>query len=194
MAAYPGQTRTRTTLGQLCAAWNQTRVCSDAWSTEMQCLRPLRHFGAPSPFESLIMLKHHNVPSDEWRILPAPSSPLTPLLLFLCALPLTSLSLSLSPLHFSPLLSSPPLSLSDWLQSLGLHCSPLLDLNHMLQGWYHTHWVSDIQSELHAHTRYRSTYSIPVFTMNPSSYSSSHQPPVYQRYSQLHVILSWMID
>ena len=27
-------------------AWNRTRVCSDASSTEIQCLRPLRHYGA----------------------------------------------------------------------------------------------------------------------------------------------------
>ena len=26
-------------------AWNQTRVCSDTFSTVMQCLRPLRHSG-----------------------------------------------------------------------------------------------------------------------------------------------------
>ena len=32
-------------------AWNQTRVCSDASSTEMQCLRPLRHSGAPLNYE-----------------------------------------------------------------------------------------------------------------------------------------------
>ena len=51
MTAYPAQTQT--TLGQLCAAlwdsqsragcdtaWSRTRVCSDASSTEMQCLRP----------------------------------------------------------------------------------------------------------------------------------------------------------
>jgi hypothetical protein len=56
MTAYPGQTLTRTTLGPnvRCpmglpitagcdTAWNQTRVCSDASSTEMQCLGPLRH-------------------------------------------------------------------------------------------------------------------------------------------------------
>ena len=59
MTAYPGQTWT--TLGQLCPAlWdsrlrpvviqpgNQTRICSDTSSTEMQCLRPLRHSGAHS--------------------------------------------------------------------------------------------------------------------------------------------------
>ena len=42
-------------------AWNRTRVCRDAFCTEMQCLRPLQHLGAhqvkypvrhctPSPF------------------------------------------------------------------------------------------------------------------------------------------------
>ena len=48
----------RTTLGQLCAAlwysqsrsvmivWNLTRVCSDASSTEIQCLRLMHHSGA----------------------------------------------------------------------------------------------------------------------------------------------------
>ena len=56
MMAYPGQTLTWTMLGQLCAAlWNAqsrlvmiqpcTKVCSGAYSTEMQCLRPLRHSG-----------------------------------------------------------------------------------------------------------------------------------------------------
>ena len=55
MTAYPGQTLLRTPLGQLCrpiglqimagcdTAWNRTRVCSDAASAEMQCLKPLRH-------------------------------------------------------------------------------------------------------------------------------------------------------
>ena len=28
-------------------AWDRTRVCSDAYSTAMQCLRPLRHSGGP---------------------------------------------------------------------------------------------------------------------------------------------------
>jgi hypothetical protein len=60
MTAYTGQTQT--TLGQLCSrpmglpvtagcdtAWIVIQVvCSDASSTEMQYLRPLRHLGAPS--------------------------------------------------------------------------------------------------------------------------------------------------
>ena len=57
MTAYPGQTRTRTTLGTTGpmglpitagydTAWNQTRDCSDAASTEMHCRRPLRQSGA----------------------------------------------------------------------------------------------------------------------------------------------------
>jgi hypothetical protein len=33
-------------------AWNQTGVCSDASNTEMQCLRPLCHSGAPYCFNS----------------------------------------------------------------------------------------------------------------------------------------------
>ena len=57
----PNHPLTRTTLGQLCAAlwhsqsrpgWDtardRTRVCSDASSTEMQYLTPLRHSGAPT--------------------------------------------------------------------------------------------------------------------------------------------------
>ena len=65
MMAYPGQTLT--TLGQLCTAlwdsqsqlviaWNRTRVCSDASSPEMQCLRPLRHSGAL--MVNVLLLKH----------------------------------------------------------------------------------------------------------------------------------------
>jgi hypothetical protein len=63
ITAYTSQTRT--TLGQMCADlwdsqsqpvvitdWNRTRVFSDASSTAMQCLRPLRCSGAqdiPNP-------------------------------------------------------------------------------------------------------------------------------------------------
>ena len=56
----PNPSLTRTMLGQLCTpswvsrpaagydtAWDQTRVCSDASSSVMQCLRPLYHSGGP---------------------------------------------------------------------------------------------------------------------------------------------------
>ena len=59
MTAYPVQTLTQTTLGQLCTAlWDsqsqpvvmqpeiEPECCSDTASTEMQCLTPLRHSGA----------------------------------------------------------------------------------------------------------------------------------------------------
>ena len=62
MTAYPGQRRpiARSPMGLPImagcdSAWNRTRVCSDASSTELQCLRPLLHSGAlptagvPSP-------------------------------------------------------------------------------------------------------------------------------------------------
>ena len=35
-------------------AWNRTRVWSDTCSTEMQCLRPLCHSGAPEVYSDRI--------------------------------------------------------------------------------------------------------------------------------------------
>jgi hypothetical protein len=35
-------------------AWNRTRVCSDASSTEMQCLRPLHHPGAQNNHKNVL--------------------------------------------------------------------------------------------------------------------------------------------
>ena len=47
MTAYTGQTQMA--LGQLCTTlWDSQGVCSDASSTEMQCLGPLHHSGALS--------------------------------------------------------------------------------------------------------------------------------------------------
>ena len=60
MMAYPG--KTWTTMGRPMGlpitagcdrAWNQTRVCSDAGSAEMQCLRLLRHSGAAGTLKQL---------------------------------------------------------------------------------------------------------------------------------------------
>ncbi|KAM9407695.1 uncharacterized protein ACWYII_027526 isoform 1-T2 [Salvelinus alpinus] len=38
-------------------AWNRTRVCSDASSTEMECLRPLSNSGGP--WDTLLSLRPH---------------------------------------------------------------------------------------------------------------------------------------
>ena len=50
MTTYPGQTLTRTTLCPITAgcdtSWNRTRVCSEASSTDIKCLRSLCHSGA----------------------------------------------------------------------------------------------------------------------------------------------------
>jgi hypothetical protein len=55
-------------------AWNWTKVCSDASSTEMQCLRPLHHSGAqhvrppPARHVSMVWLNHGIpvLPVESW--------------------------------------------------------------------------------------------------------------------------------